>query len=73
MEGELLPLLQRRGNRKCVMIDMLILNISSAGVFKGEMAYGDLKQSSASPVRLPYKIKNLLIVLFKRVGILSKF
>jgi hypothetical protein len=36
------------------MIDMLILNISSAEVFKGEVAYGNLKQSSASPVRLTF-------------------
>ena len=38
-------------------IDMLILNISSAEVFKGEIVYGNLKQSSVSQFRLKFKIK----------------
>jgi hypothetical protein len=51
-------------------IDMLILNISSTEVFKGENVYGNLKQSSASQFRLRFKIKKLPIIHFKGLSIL---
>jgi hypothetical protein len=54
-------------------IDMLILNVSSAEVFKGEMAYGNLKQFSASPFRLRCKIKKLRIINLKGLGTLLQF
>jgi hypothetical protein len=69
----MLPLLQRRGNRKYGIIDVLILNISSAGFLKGEMAYGNVKQSTASPVRLRFKVKKRCITYFKEFGILLLF
>jgi hypothetical protein len=49
-------------------IDILILNVSSAEVFEGEMAYGNLKQSSASPFGLRFKIKKLRIINFEGLG-----
>ena len=54
-------------------VDMLILNISRAEVFKGEMAYGNLKQSSAPPFRLRFKIKKLRKIHFKGLGTLLQY
>jgi len=51
-------------------IDMLILNISSAEVFKGEIVYGNLKQSSVSQFRLKFKIKKQPIIHCKGLGTL---
>jgi len=50
-------------------IDMLILNISSAEIFKGDIAYGNLEQSS-SQFRLRFKIKKLRITHLKGLGTL---
>jgi hypothetical protein len=51
-------------------INMLILNISSVEVFKGEIAYGNLKQSSLSQFRLRFNIKKLRTIHFKGFGTL---
>jgi hypothetical protein len=51
-------------------IDTLILNISSAEIFKGEIASGNLKQSSASKFCQLFKIKKLRIKHFKGLGTL---
>jgi hypothetical protein len=51
-------------------IDTLILNISSAELFKGEIACGNLKPSSALKFRLRFKITKLRIIHFKGLGTL---
>jgi hypothetical protein len=42
-----------------------MLNISNAGFLKGDMAYGNLKQTSASTFHLRFKIKKCYIAHFK--------
>jgi hypothetical protein len=51
-------------------IDMLILNISSAEVFKGEIAYGNLKRSSVPQLRQQFKMKKHRIIHCKGLGTL---
>ena len=52
---------------------MLIPNISRAEVFKGEMAYGNLKQPSSPPFRLRFKIKKTSVMHFKGLGTLLQY